>query len=264
MVVFWNNPGYRLSNRFNKEEIMELGERGRIGLILPAMNTVAEPEIYSILPNGVTAHTARMFAPVDISDEENFVQMCDVGCDNGEKAAKELATAKVDIYAFAFTAGSFYKGAGWDEEIARRIEKVGGAPCIVTATAATQAIKRMGLQRIGVGTPYAVGNQRLKGFFDQKGITVTKIEGLILPTAVHVGRQPITKFEELVREVNTPDAEGIFVSCTNFVTLSKIEAMEKEIGKPVITSNQATFWASLRRIGVHDRINNIGRLFREF
>jgi len=243
---------------------MELGERGRIGLVLPAMNTVAEPEIYSILPEGVTAHTARMYAPVDISDEENFVRMCDVGCENGEQAAKELATAKVDVYAFAFTAGSFYKGAGWDEEIARRIEKAGGAPCIVTATAAAQAVKQMGLKRIGVGTPYAVANRRLKGFFEQKEIAVTKIEGLVLPTAVHVGRQPIMKFEELVRAVNTPDAEGVFISCTNFVTLSKIDAMEREIGKPVISSNQATFWAALRKIGVTDRIKGVGRLFREF
>lgn len=115
-----------------------------------------------------------------------------------------------------------------------------------------------------MGTPYAVGNQRSKGFFEQKGIIVAKIEGLVLPTAVHVGRQPITKFEELVREANTPDAEGVFVSCTNFVTLSKIDAMEKEIGKPVITSNQATFWAALRKIGVNDRIKGVGRLFREF
>lgn len=243
---------------------MELGERGRIGLILPAMNTVAEPEIYSILPEGVTAHTARMYAPVDISNEENFVRMCDVGCDHGEEAAKELATAKVDIFAFAFTAGSFYRGAGWDEEIARRIEKVGGAPCVVTASAAVQALKEMGITRVGVGTPYAVANPRLKKFLEQKGFTVTKIEGLVLPTAVHVGRQPYNQFEGLVREVNTPDTEGIFISCTNFATLSKIDAMEKEIRKPVITANQATFWAALRRMGIRDRINGFGKLFRDY
>jgi maleate isomerase len=242
---------------------MELGERGRIGIILPAMNTVAEPEIYSLLPEGVTAHTARMYAPVDISDEENFVRMCDVGCDHGEEAAKELATAKVDIYAFAFTAGSFYRGAGWDEEIAKRIEKVGGAPCVVTASAAVQALKEMAVKRVGVGTPYAVANPRLKNFLEGKGFMVTKIEGLVLPTAVHVGRQPLMKFEELVRAVNTPDAEGVFISCTNFATLSKIDAMEREIGKPVITANQATFWAALRRIGVKDRIKGFGKLFME-
>src|SRR5512143_479783 len=120
-------------------------------------------------PEGVTLHAARMLIPDDISSIEAFIRMCEVGCRNAEKAAKELATAKVDVYAFAFTAGSFYKGAGWDEEIARRIEKAGGAPCIVTATAAAQAVKQMGMKRIGVGTPYAVANRRLKGFFEEKG-----------------------------------------------------------------------------------------------
>jgi maleate cis-trans isomerase len=53
-----------------------------------------------------------MYAPVDISSEENFVRMCEVGCSNGEKAAQELATAKVDMLCFAFTAGSFFKAPG--------------------------------------------------------------------------------------------------------------------------------------------------------
>lgn len=243
---------------------MELGERGRIGLILPAVNTIAEPEIYSILPEGVTAHTARMYAPVDIIDEENFIHKCDVGCSNAEKAANELATAKVDVYAFTYTAGSFYRGAGWDEEIARRIEEVGGAPCVVTANAAVQALKLMGITCIGVGSPYAVANRLLKAFLEQKGMIVTKIEGLILPTAVHVGRQPLMKFEELVRKVNTPDTEGVFISCTNFATLAKIDAMEKEISKPIITANQATFWASLRRIGIKDQISGFGKLLKNY
>ena len=243
---------------------MELGERGRIGLILPAVNTIAEPEIYSLLPEGVTAHTARMDLSVDISSEEHFVRMCDEGCRNGEQAARELATAKVDLLAFTFTAGSFYRGAGWDEEIARKMEKAGGAPCIVTATAAVEALKTMGLSRVGVGSPYAVANRRLQQFLEQKGITVTSIEGLVLPTAVHVGRQPLMKFEELVRHVNRDDAEGIFISCTNFATLPKIDALEKEIGKPVLTANQATFWLALRKLGIKDRLTGFGRLFAEY
>jgi len=242
---------------------MELGERGRIGLILPAVNTIAEPEIYNLLPEGVTAHTARMDLPVDISSEENFMRMCEVGCSNSEQAAKELATAKIDILAFTFTAGSFFRGAGWDEEVARRMEKAGGAPCVVTSSASVLALKQLGLKKIGVGSPYAVANRLLKAYLEQRGMVVTKIEGLVLPTAVHVGRQPLMKFEELVRAVNTPEAEGIFISCTNFATLAKIDALEKEIGKPLITANQATFWAALRQMGVPDKFKGAGRLFGE-
>ncbi len=122
----------------------------------------------------------------------------------------------------------------------------------------------MGIKRIGVGSPYAVANKRLKTYLEQKGMTVTKIEGLVLPTAVHVGRQAHMKFEGLVRSVNTPDAEAVYISCTNFATISQIDTLEKEIGKPVVSANQATFWAALRKIGVKDRWAGAGKLFQEY
>ena len=59
--------------------MMELGSRGRIGLILPSVNTVAEPEMNFMRPEGITVHAARMLIPDDISSIEAFVRMCEVG-----------------------------------------------------------------------------------------------------------------------------------------------------------------------------------------
>jgi maleate cis-trans isomerase len=42
-----------------------------------------------------------------------------------------------------------------------------------------------------------------------------------------------------------------------------IADLEEEIGKPVITSNQATFWRALRMAGVPDKIEGFGRLLQE-
>ena len=39
--------------------------------------------------------------------------------------------------------------------------------------------------------------------------------------------------------------------------------LEKKLGKPVITSVQATFWGSLRAAGIEDRIEGCGRLLAE-
>ena len=33
----------------------------RIGLLVPSSNTTVEPEIYGLLPAGVTLHVARLF-----------------------------------------------------------------------------------------------------------------------------------------------------------------------------------------------------------
>jgi arylmalonate decarboxylase len=133
----------------------------------------------------------------------------------------------------------------------------------VTSTAAVQAMRAMGLKRIAVGSPYEVASPRLRRFMEQKGMEVTKIEGLVLPTAVHVGRQPVDQFEYIAQRVDSSEADGVFVSCTNFATLARIDAFERKMGKPVITSNQATFWATLRKMKIEDRIDGFGSLLRE-
>ena len=52
------------------------------------------------------------------------------------------------------------------------------------------------------------------------------------------------------------------VSCTDFPVLNMINELENLLGKPVITSNQATFWAVLRAAGIKDQFENYGILLR--
>ena len=241
----------------------ELGSRGRIGLILPSVNTVAEPEMNRMRPAGVTVHVARVLIPADISTLEAFIQMCEAGCQNAEKAVRELATAKVDAYAFAFTAGSFFRGAGWDEEISGRIATAGGAPCVATSTAAVEALKAYGVRKIAIVSPYAIANDLLGKFVEEKGIEVIRMEGLKLSSAQEEGRQTSATFRNLVQRADVAEAEAILVACTNFPTLAALEDLEKSLGKLIITANQATFWAALRRLGIVDKIAGFGRLLRE-
>ena len=39
------------------------GWRGRIGVLVPPGNPTVEPELYRMVPDGVTLHFARMHAP---------------------------------------------------------------------------------------------------------------------------------------------------------------------------------------------------------
>jgi maleate cis-trans isomerase len=64
-------------------------------------------------------------------------------------------------------------------------------------------------------------------------------------------------------ELDSSDAEAIFISCANLATLDVIEKIEADLGKPVVTSNTACFWACLRAIGVDARVEGYGRLLRE-
>ena len=46
----------------------------------------------------------------------------------------------------------------------------------------------------------------------------------------------------------------------NFPTMSFIGEWEREFKKPVVTTNQAAFWAVLQRLGGSERCPGLGRL----
>ncbi|MDX6330283.1 MAG: maleate isomerase, partial [Streptomycetaceae bacterium] len=66
-------------------------------------------------------------------------------------------------------------------------------------------------------------------------------------------------YEFAVRNRST-EAEGYFLSCTALRSAEIIEELEAELGKPVVTSNQAMVWHALRTGGVADPVPGYGRL----
>jgi len=66
-----------------------------------------------------------------------------------------------------------------------------------------------------------------------------------------------------VMEVDRPEAQAIFISCSNFPTLGLIESLERKLAKPVVASNQASMWKMLRLMGDRRALPGAGRLFRE-
>jgi len=49
----------------------------------------------------------------------------------------------------------------------------------------------------------------------------------------------------------------------NFPTMSSVAAWEREFGKPVVTTNQASLWAMLRAFESAERLPAFGRLLAE-
>jgi hypothetical protein len=52
-------------------------------------------------------------------------------------------------------------------------------------------------------------------------------------------------------------------SCTGIDALDVIDSLEKDLGKPVVTSNQASYWQCFEMAKVGEPIEGHGRLFRE-
>jgi maleate isomerase len=239
------------------------GWRGKIGLIVPSSNTVCEEEFYRMLPEGVSLHTARVFNPVVETEKEKEAAMMGMNTEI-ERAARELSSVEPTVIIYACTTGSFIKGPGYDREVGERIKKEAGVPGISTSSAVIQALRTLNLHKIVLASPY---NQQIgkkeKVFLEKAipGLTILKEKHLGLLNALDKGCLPPADAYRTAREIDIAEAEGIFISCTNFRTIEIIESLEADTGKPVVTSNQASLWLALKEIGVGG-VKGYGELFQ--
>ncbi len=73
------------------------GWKARIGLILPSLNAVMEPEFNTMAPAGISVHATKLLHRPGISIDE-LKKMAE----GTEQAAELLATAGVDIISYAW------------------------------------------------------------------------------------------------------------------------------------------------------------------
>ncbi len=234
------------------------GWRARIGLIMPANNTVMEPELYRIAPAGISLHFARLMVSGAFTTQ-TLVEMEK----NAWRGVEELAAGGVDVLAYACLSTSLAKGIGWSETLIADIGKRTGHPATTAATATLDALKELGVKRVAVGTPYPHNiNQLVKPFFESYGVAVVSSMNLNIEGLQEVCKQPPQVAYRLGRAVDTSEAEAICILATDFRTIEAIQPLEDDLGKPVVTTNQAVLWKTLRLAGVQPGLVGYGGLLK--
>jgi len=230
----------------------------RFGLIVPSSNVVMEAEFWKMAWGWATVHTARMrLKDITVQDLEKMEK-------HGLEAAIHLADANVDIIGYGCTSGSLFKGKDHPGEMVGSIEEETGVPAVATSSAVIEALDALGIKKICVATPYIDEINGLeRRFLEQNGKEVLRIKGLGIVRNREVGGKEPGAAYELAKEVFVPEAQGIFISCTNFRTLEVIDCLEKELKVPVLSSNTATFWAMMKKAGIKKRLEGSGKIFSE-
>ena len=235
------------------------GKRGRIGLITLASDTSVLPEYTQVMPEDVAVYAAPIVLPRGEVNATALAEM--LASDQLEQAAALLVWADVDVIVFACTTGSLVHGVGWDREVAGRIERASGRPATTTTTTVLGALRAVGATSLAVATPYLDElNAIERQFLEASGFAVAGICGLGCATDAEIGRLDPADAVSLVERVDTPEADAVFISCTNFHCLSAIASLERQVGKPLVTSNLAGAWAALRQIGIEDPFLGYGEL----
>ena len=240
----------------------------RIGLLTPAGNTTMEDDFARWMPASVSLHVNRLYtgSPDNPDTPQGLLTGLQEMGDSVEEPSRSLALAMVDVIAFGCTGATFLNGPGYDQEITARISAAaGGVETVAAAGAVVDALNELGVRRIAVCTPYPEElNERLRFFYTAAGFDIVSFNHLddgALQGSTAAAREEALS---LALGVDRPEAEAIFISCTAFEGAGEvIDLVEGLIGKPVVTSNQATLWACLRSLGVTEPIAGAGRLLSQ-
>jgi len=237
------------------------GWRARIGRISPSPETVGAAEWGRSMPEGVCfIETRTLIQDVTVPGLSEMVKQV-------ERAARELASAEVDLILQAGTAAAFFRGIGYDAELIQRITEATGVQATTTLTAVMDALRTLGIQRLAVATSYLPEiDAKLVEVLHESGVKVSGVRGMGLRRSIDMGKVFPEATYRLAREVleTAPDADGILISCGNLRTFEIIGTLEADVGLPVVTSNQAGLWQALRTLGIKDKLPGLGRLLLEF
>ena len=235
------------------------GWRGRIGLLVPSINTTMETEFWRIAPQGVSVHSARISGGRHGTPDELR------GMESASKAAaRDVAMVEPDVLVYGCTSGSFFEGPEWNKKICAQLTDITNAPTVTTAGAMAACLMAGGHKNVAVVTPYVeLTNERLKDFLHAHGIKVTHLGTFdMLDMFDHAKIQPEEIYRK-VKEANSADTDALFVACTQLRAMEVLDMLERDLGKPVYSAIQASAWEAYAAMGVDPKITDCGSLLRK-
>tara|TARA_R110002094_G_scaffold2426_16_gene10034 strand:- start:605 stop:1342 length:738 start_codon:yes stop_codon:yes gene_type:complete len=242
---------------------MHLDRTGpKIGVLVPFTNCNLEPDMVALCPPGCTMHFARM-GGYDVDEIPGSDQMAGLGASDITETLRLLSGVRPAAILYGCTSATLTHGSSFDRDLAARIKAGSGAVSLTAAGSLVEAIRAMGVGRVGFASPYLGEiNDQAVAFLADEGIDV--IHRADIGRALgNYGQGELTPEEvhDLALKADHPDAQAIVLSCTDMRAVEAIAGIEAAVGKPVITSNQAMIFAVLRALGLSGREGLPGMLF---
>jgi len=216
----------------------------RIGVLLPSSSTAQEWDIGRALPDDITLHVARMrLSNVDADSTLRIVEEI-------EAESRKLADVDVDVIIFPATAPSSRMGRGYDQELVKRISAASGKPATTASTALLAALHALSVKKIALGAPWSAAvNLSVAAFLEANGVKVLAQEALGLVRNLEIGLLDAQTAFDVGRRVDRPEADAVMLACGNWSTFAIVDRLERDLNKPVLTTNQVSLWHALKMMG---------------
>lgn len=130
-------------------------------------------------------------------------------------------------------------------------------------SAALAAFSRLQVRNIAMVTPYSLEVARaMYRAFERSGVRVISATTYDLALDSDICQVPMKTIRATACTQDLTGADALFIGCTGLRVVPMIEEIEKYIGLPVVTSNQAMAWHALSLAGYPANVPGFGLLMR--
>jgi maleate isomerase len=215
----------------------------------------------SRVPFGAMASGGAMDPTIPLAPVREFADRPEL-----DAAAELLAAAPIDAIAFGFTSSAYVIGREGERAMLSRLaERTRGIPVVATCEATIDALHTLGANRIALVLPpwFDLELSDLgRRFYESAAFDVLSAAPCPLPS--DQSRITPAALHEQVAAWVPDDAEAIVIGGNGFRAVGAIEALERDLGRPVLTANQALFWAALQAAPKPaPLVSGYGRLWEE-
>ena len=172
---------------------------------------------------------------------------------------KILPYEKLNTIAYGCTSGTI--AIGEDSVKEKILSAKPGSYVTTPVTSANKAFQQMNIKKIALFTPYPDAvNKTILEYFTKKNIQVSSFASLNLNLDSEFANVDPNYILEISSQLETKNADALFISCTALPVLNILDKLEKKIQKPVLSSNQTLIWDTIRSIGYKSAIKGYGKL----
>lgn len=219
--------------------------RPAVGVLALATDANVESELRVMLPSAVRMYTSRIRNACPLTPE-SIHRTADGITDAGNSL---LPGQPLDALVYACTAGAALIGVERVEELLRRAKR--SALCTSPIQAAVRAMRSLGIQRPAILTPNVETVSEVIGkYFDHHGFTVSSIVGLGFLEDFDIARIPPEVIADMAIRCCEETSDGVLICCTTLHVSPVIDEIERVLGVPVVTSNQAVVWQIARHLDI--------------
>lgn len=217
----------------------------RIGVIVP-FDMALDREYWQLVPDDVSLHVTRL--PIVELPYGPEHARCVADPDDLAAAARTLERIGPAVVAFGCTSASFVDGLAGEATVRAAIESVGIAEAVTPSGALVEELRLLGVRRVGLGTPYDEPLGRaLADLLTEAGFEPVSLVNLAYTDEEDVVAASDDVVLDLADRARAPDAEAVFLACTNLPTVPLLPRLRERLGVPVLTANQVLIDAALRR-----------------